>query len=100
MDRPDDVGVPGLEATHRQRAQGTKVDHFMTGGIRVREHAREALVAGAELVELVARHRTEAATGAEDGLTRTRTGEDDDMERAVAAERRYLVRASLRHRRC
>jgi hypothetical protein len=35
MDRPDDVGVPALEATHRQWPQGAKVNHFMTRGIRV-----------------------------------------------------------------
>jgi hypothetical protein len=35
MDRPDDVGVPALEATHRQGPQGAKVDHFMTRGIGV-----------------------------------------------------------------
>ena len=40
MDRPDDVSVPALEATHGQGPQGAEVDHFMTRGIDVREHAR------------------------------------------------------------
>jgi hypothetical protein len=35
MDRPDDVGVPALEATHCQWPQGAKVNHFMTRGIRI-----------------------------------------------------------------
>jgi len=35
MDRPDDVGVPALEATHCQWPQSAKVNHFMTGGMGV-----------------------------------------------------------------
>src|SRR5829696_4065046 len=92
MDRPDDVGVPALEAAHGQWPEGTKVDHFMTGGIGVREHAGEALVAGSELVELVARDGGEGPPRPEDGLTRTRTRQDEDVESALPAEGRHLVR--------
>jgi hypothetical protein len=35
MDRPEDVGVPGLEPTHCQWPQRAKVNHFMTGGIGI-----------------------------------------------------------------
>ena len=55
MDRPDDVGVPALEATQCQWPQGAKVYHFMTRGIGVWKHVREALVAGLEFVDLIAR---------------------------------------------
>jgi hypothetical protein len=35
MDRPNDVGIPALEATHGQAPQGPQVDHFMARGIRI-----------------------------------------------------------------
>jgi hypothetical protein len=35
MDRPDDIGVPALEAAHCQGPQGAKVNHFMTRGLGV-----------------------------------------------------------------
>jgi hypothetical protein len=55
VDRSNNVGVPALEAPHCQRSQRAKVDDFMTSGICIRKHAREALVASPEVVELVAR---------------------------------------------
>ena len=73
MDRPDDVGVPALEATLCQWPQGAKVNHFMTRGIGVWQHAREALVAGSEFVKLIARDGDEAPPWPEDSLTRTWT---------------------------
>jgi len=53
MDRPNDVGIPALEATHGQAPQGPKVDHFMTSGIRIGKRARETLIAGAEFVNRI-----------------------------------------------
>jgi hypothetical protein len=84
MDRPHDVGVPGLEATHCQWPQGMKVNHFMTRGIGAGKHAREALVAGSEFIKLIARDGYEAPPWPEDSLTRTWTREDEDMESAQA----------------
>ena len=92
MDRPDDVGVPALEATHCQWPQGAKVNHFMTSGIGVWKHAREALVAGSEFVKLIARDGDEAPPWPEDSLTRTWTRENEDMESATPAEGRYFIR--------
>src|SRR5438034_4347789 len=92
MDRPDDVGVPALEATLCQWPQGAKVNHFMTRRIRVCQHAREALVAGLEFVKLIARDGDEAPPWTEDSLTRTWTREDEDMESASAVEGRNFIR--------
>src|SRR4030095_8605717 len=92
MDRPDDVGVPALESTHCQWPQGAKVNHFMTRGIGVGKHTREALVAGSEFVKLIARDGDEAPPWPEDRLTRTWTGEDEDMESATALEGRHFIR--------
>src|SRR6266850_7476929 len=92
MDGPDDVGVPALEATHCQWPQGAKVNHFMTGGIGVWQHVRETLVAGSEFVKLIARDGNEAPPWPEDSLTRTWTRQDEDMESATPAERRYFIR--------
>ena len=83
MDRPDEVGVPALEATQCQWPQDAKVNHFMTRGIGVWQHAREALVAGSEFVKLIARDGDEAPPWSEDSLTRTWTREDEDMESAT-----------------
>src|SRR5437762_6709046 len=91
MDRPDDVGVPALEATHCQWPQGAKVNHFMTRGVGVRQHAREALVAGLEFVKLIARDGNEAPPWPEDSLMRTWTREDEDMESATPAEGRHFI---------
>jgi hypothetical protein len=33
MDRPNEVGIPALEATDSHGPQGSKVDHFMTRGV-------------------------------------------------------------------
>src|SRR6267143_6112497 len=89
MDRPDDVGVPALEATHCQWPQGAKVNHFMTGGIGVGKHARETLVAGLEFVKLIAGDGDEAPPWAEDSLTGTWTRKDEDMESATTVEGRH-----------
>jgi hypothetical protein len=35
VDRPNDVGVPALEAAHGQASQGPQVDHFMASGIHI-----------------------------------------------------------------
>jgi hypothetical protein len=35
MNRPDQIGVPALEASHRQRPQRAQVDHFVTGRVGV-----------------------------------------------------------------
>src|SRR2546425_7554510 len=91
MDRADDVWVPALEPSYGQWPQRGQVDDFMTGGIGVGQDAREALVAGAEFVELIARDRSEAPPGAEDSLTRAGAREHEDMERASSAEGRHFV---------
>src|SRR2546427_9949711 len=91
MDRADDVWVPALETSHGQWAQRAQVDDFMTRGIGVGQDAREALVAGAEFVELIARDRSEAPPAAEDGLTRAGAREHAVMERASCADVRHLV---------
>ena len=54
MNRPHDVGVPALETAHRQWPERAKVNHLVTRGVGVRQHAREALVAGSEFVKLIA----------------------------------------------
>ena len=95
MDRPDDVGVPALEATQRQWPQGAKVNHFMTRGIGVWQHAREALVACSEFVKFIARDGDEAPPRPEDSLTRTWTREDEDMESVIQSPGPSLF---LRHR--
>src|SRR2546423_9646418 len=64
----------------------------MTCGSGVRKHAREALVTGAEFVELIARNGVEAASWAEDSLMRAGTGKDEDMERPTFVQGRHLVR--------
>src|SRR2546423_15109029 len=64
----------------------------MTCGSGVRKHAREALVTGAEFIELIARNGVEAASWAEDSLMRAGTGKDEDMERATFVQGRHLVR--------
>src|ERR1043166_8345236 len=69
IDRPNDVGIPALEATHRQAPQRPQVDHFMTSGIRTCQYAREALIAGAEFVNRIARDGTEAPPWPGDRLT-------------------------------
>src|SRR5262245_51473959 len=92
MDSPDDVRVPALEATECQLPQGAKVNHFMTRGIGVWQHARETLVAGSQFVKLIARDGDEASPRPENGLTRTWTREDEDMEGATTAESRHFIR--------
>src|SRR2546423_8917005 len=91
MDRPNDGGIPALEATHCQAPQGPKVDHFMTSGIRIGKYARETLIAGSEFVELVARDGAEAPWPG-DSLARSRTWEHENMKRALAREGRHPVR--------
>src|SRR5207247_10018524 len=91
MDRADDVWVPALETSHGQWPQCAQVDDFMTRGIGVGQDAREALVAGAEFVELIARDRSEAPPGAEDSLTRAGARVHVDMERARYAVDRHFV---------
>jgi hypothetical protein len=79
MDRPDDVGVPALEATQCQWSQDAKVNHFMTRGIGGWQHAREALVAGSEFVKLFARDGDVAHPWPKHSLTRTWTRDDEDV---------------------
>src|SRR5919197_3045839 len=92
VDRADDIRIPAVEAAHRQRPERTQVNHFMTRGSGIGKHAREALVAGREFVELIARDGGEAAPWAEDGLTGTGTREDEDMEGALVAQGCYFIR--------
>ena len=65
--------------------RSAQVDDFVTRGVGVGKNAREALVAGAEFVELIARDGGEAPPRAEDSLARTWAREDEDMERASSA---------------
>src|SRR5215475_12251544 len=90
MDRPDAVGDPALKATQRQWPQDAKVTHFMTRGIGAWKHAREALVAGFEFVILFARDG--GVVQLQHSLTRTWTGDDEDVESAAALQGRHLVR--------
>src|SRR5437762_7483575 len=85
VDRSDQVGVPGIESTHRPWPESAKVDHLVTRGSSVRKHARKALVAGPEFVELIARDGDEAPPWAEHSLTGAWTGQGDNMERAMSA---------------
>src|ERR1051325_6121717 len=92
MDGAHDVGVPTVQTTHCEWPQRAKVNHFMTRGIGVRKHAREALVAGLEFVKLIARDRDEAPPWSDNSLTRTWTRKYEDMKGATPAERRHFIR--------
>src|SRR2546423_1864880 len=84
VDRSNHIGVPGIESTYRPRPESAKVDHLVTRGSSVRKDARNALVAGAEFVELIARDRDEAPPLAEHSLTRAWARQGDNMERAIS----------------
>src|SRR4051812_20531580 len=91
MNRLNDVGIPALEATHRQAPEGPKVDHDMTSVSRVGEDARETQIAGAEFVNRVAGDGAEAGSP-EDRLTRSGAWEHENVERVTAREGGRLVR--------
>src|SRR5215204_5590204 len=91
IDRPDDVGVPTLETAHCQWPQGAKVDHFMTRGIGVWQHACEAPVTCSEVVIVVRRDGAEASTLPGYSLTRTGTGKDENMKSLITGDGRDLV---------
>ena len=88
MDRPNDVGIPAFEATDGQGPQGPKVEHLVSRGIRIGQHAREALIAGPEFVNGIARDRASPRGG----LTGPGTRQHQNVKRALAREGRHLVR--------
>src|SRR5215217_3344666 len=64
----------------------------MTGGVGVREHTRESLVARFELVEVVTRYGDEAPPWSHDSLTGAWTWEDQNVKRTTSLEGSHLVR--------
>src|SRR5918993_2469690 len=91
IDRLDDIGVPTLEATHCQWPQSAEVEHLMTRGIGVWQHAREACVASSEVVKIIGCDRPEAPALSGDSLARTGTREDENIKSLVARKGRDLV---------
>ena len=61
VDGADDIGIPCFESAHGDRPQLPKINHFMARGIKIRQQACEATIAGLKVVIVSRRDGAEAS---------------------------------------